>query len=495
MKTIQNPKYILTVCSVIFFIIYSYLAFISPDKFVSPDEVANYHFTQLYAQTGELRYTENLNDIAQGIIHPRGAVYTDGYVTSAKFLGFQVVNGTSAVIIPDFIRFLTPFLAIIGALFFYLLIRDMFNPKIALLSYLLLLVLPIYWYWSSLSMFENIAGCAMIIISFRYFFLLFKSSKVSYFVLFGLFYGLALFIRPDFIFLAIPIGIITLWNIKKIKQVNLIWAFIAFLMSFGPFLTLNNLLYGSPLTTGQHVQYGITQTLIGAEFSIGNLLTNSHNLINLMPVLFMCTLFGIILRVKKCGIKSNYLAFSVIGLIALSLYYLDDKVIETSIHISYGRYLLPISILFIPLFSYFIIKFQNKIIPTILIFSIVILNILTVVPVIDSNQKSVEGYATLSQIVVDTTETDAVIFLDYWDKAIFPERRVAIVGELPSDNLDKTFFNITIKLYDKGLRVYIYFKVELTELVAKETMDDLFLSSGYQLQETDVKDLYKLTEQ
>jgi hypothetical protein len=486
--------YVLAFCSILFFVIYSYLAFISPDKFVSPDEVANYHFTQLYAQTGELKYSEDLNYIARGIIHPRGAVFTDGYVTSAKFLGFQVVNGTLAVIIPDIIRFLTPLLAVIGALFFYLLIRDMFNSEVALFSYLLLLLLPTYFYWSSLSMFENIAGCVMIIISFRYFFLILKSSKISYFILFGLFFGLSLFIRPDFIFLAIPFGIIALWKIKKIKKTYLTYAFLALLVSFGPFLILNNMLYGSPLTTGQHVQYNITQTFLGDEFSMGNLFTNTLNLINLMPVIFICTLLGVILWIKSNGIKSPYIAFSVTGLLALSLYYLDDKIITTTVHSSYGRYLLPASILFLPFLSYFIYKFRSKIIPVLLVLFLTIFNILTVTSTIESNLYSVKSYAEISQNVAKATESNAVVFLDYWDKAIYPERRVAIVSELPEENLPKNFSYISIEIYNRGIPVYLYYKVELSEIVAKNTMDELYLKRGFQLKETDVQDLYRLTE-
>jgi len=494
MKNIQNPKYILAACSVLFFIIYSYLAFVSPDKFVSPDEVANYHFTQLYAQTGELRYSEDLNIIAEGIIHPRGAVFTDGYVTSAKFLGFQVVNGTLSVIIPDIIRFLTPLLSVIGALVFYLMIRDIFNPKIALLSYFLLLILPTYWYWSSLSMFENIAGCTMIIISFRYFFILPDSDKVSHYVLFGLFFGLSLFIRPDYILLVIPLGIIMLWKIKTIKKLYLIYAFLAFIISFGPFLILNNILYGSPILTGQHVQYDTSQIFLNAESNFGNIFSNSANLINLMPVIFLCTLLGVVFWVKSNGLKSKYFVFAILSLLVFSFYYLDDKVIETSLHSSYVRYLLPASILFIPFISYFILNFQSKIVPIFLIFILVIINALTIIPPIKSNLDSVEGYALLSQNIASVTESDAVIFLDYWDKAIFPERRVAIISELPEENRPEKFSDISTEIYNRGIPVYVYFEVELTQIVKKETMAQILSQEGFLLQETGVRDLYKLIE-
>ena len=494
MKILKNPKYILVTCSVLFFVIYSYLALISPDKFVSPDETTNYHFTQLYAQTGELRYSEDLNNIAEGIIHPRGAVYTDGYVTSGKFIGFQVMNGTIAILIPEIIRFLTPLLAVVGALFFYLLVRDMFNRQIALFSYLLLLVFPTYFYWSSLSMFENISGCAMLIISLRYFFKSIKSGNLSYYVLFGLFLGFSLFIRPDFVFFLLPVGVIVLWNIKSIKKGHIICAFLVFLVSFAPLLIMNNTLYGSPLLTGQHIQTGTTQTFLGAEFNIGNLYSNVINLISLTPVIFISILFGLIIWLRNNNIKSTYLVFSVIGLLIFSLYYLDDKVIETNIHSSYGRYLLPASILFIPFLPYFLLKLRSKIIPVVLIIVIVILSISTVAPFIESNQQSVKGYESIGQEVAEATEPDAVIFLTYWDKAIYPERRVAIVSELPEENLPEDFSDIAIRVYDEGVPVYVFYKIELTEIVTKETMDELLATRGFRLQETSVANLYKLTK-
>jgi len=490
----QYTNIIILALGVIFFIIYSYLAIVSPDKFVSPDEVSNYTFTRLYSQTGELSYTEDLNYIADGIIHPRGAIFIDGKLTSIKFLGFQVMNGTLAVILPEIIRFLTPLLAVIGALFFYLLIREMFNTRIAVLSYILLLILPTYWYWSSLSMFENVAGCTMIIISLRYFFNLLNTNKVSDYIIFALFFGLSLFIRPDFILFSIPILSILLWCIKRLNKVYIIYASLVFLISVGPFFILNNELYGSPLLTGLHIHTDISRPFLLSTFSISNIFANSLNLMLLTPVITLCIILGLIYWIKNRNQITEYMIFSFIGIITFLLYYLNDRIIDTNIHSSLGRYLLPASILFLPFLPYFILQLRNRIISILLISSVIIFSTSTVIPALQSNLKSVKGYASISQNVADVTETDAVIFLTYWDKAIYPERRVAIVSDLPEEDLPEKLYEITKKIYERGIPVYIYFKVELTQLVAKETMEELFITRGFQLQETNVRNLYKLAE-
>ena len=188
LKLRTTHSYILTIFAIVFFLIYSYVAFVSPPKFVSPDEVTNYLFINLYSQSGELAYSEDLNEIAHGIIHPRGSFYLDGKLVPVKFIGLPVLYGTVAVITPDIVRFLTPLLAVVGAIFFYLLVRDTINSKIALLSFLLLLTIPPYWYWSSLVMFENVAGCVMLIISLRYFFKLLNTREVSHYIFSGLFW-------------------------------------------------------------------------------------------------------------------------------------------------------------------------------------------------------------------------------------------------------------------------------------------------------------------
>ena len=301
-------EYIIITYAIIFFIVYSYVTFILPNDLYFRDEIVNTQFAELYAQTGELSYFEDLNYIAEGIIHPINEVFYNGKVLPAKFIGFPVINGTISVVFPQVEKFLTPIFAVLGAIFLYLLTRDIFNKRIAILSFSLLFFVPAYWYWSTFVMVENIAGCVMLIISLRYFFKLLNTHETKYYLLSSLFFGISFFIRPDFIFFSIPLAIFLLLNVKKVDRLNSIWAIFSLLISLGPFLILNYQLYGSPLRTGQHVLYGVSQAVPITSFSFLNIFNNSMILVNLTPVLFLCSLLGLFIALRKGGYR-NYILF------------------------------------------------------------------------------------------------------------------------------------------------------------------------------------------
>ena len=490
MKKIKH-EYILIIFATIFFVVYSYVSFTSPPKFVSPDEVANYFFTNLYSQSGELSYSEDLNKIAQGIIHPRGTIYLDEKVVPQKFVGFSVIVGTVGIISPEAVRFVTPLLAVIGAIFLYLLVRDLFNSKIALLSFLLLLIMPPYWYWSTLVMFENVAGCVLLIISLRYLFKLLDTNEPKYFLLSGLFLGLSLFIRPEHVLFFIPLFILFLWNRKKIKKTYMVLSALSAAIALGPFFILNNELYGSYLMTGQHIIYQWATTIPIRKFSMTNLFENSFNFINLTPLLFLCGLLGLLYCIKK-RIRLQYMVLLIVSLLVLSFYFLSGRTLPTDIHSSYVRYLLPVYMLSLSLISYLIISFREKFVGILLILVMIMINIFTVLPLIKNNLENVEYYARLSSQVASVTEPDAVIFLDYCDKAIFPERRVGLVRELPEENRCELLSEIAIRLSERNVPVYLLVSKEFEQLIDYETLVKELSVRKYGLTKTWFETLYEL---
>ena len=156
-------------------------------------------------------------------------------------------------------------------------------------------------------MFENILGCTMIIISFRHFFKLLKSGSINDYIIFALFLGLSLFIRPDFILFSVPFIIILFWRIKRLNKVHMLYSLLIILISIGPFFILNNELYGSPLLTGLHVHTDISRPFMLSTFSISNIFANTSNLFLLTPVMSLCITLGLIYWIKNTNHISEYI--------------------------------------------------------------------------------------------------------------------------------------------------------------------------------------------
>ena len=134
-------------------------------KWLSPDETANYIFTKLYGQQGQMQLFEKYNLLASDIIRPRSFRSDYGWLKPVSFLGMILVYGklvslTSYKVIP----YLTPLLAALGIIFYYLLIKRIFGRRIAFVSALLLASFPVYIYYSSRSMFHNVPFMVFLLI-------------------------------------------------------------------------------------------------------------------------------------------------------------------------------------------------------------------------------------------------------------------------------------------------------------------------------------------
>ena len=193
-KIFRNWRIIvLTSLAVIFFILYSWYPFQVAGgtnfKFASPDETANYFWIKrvagmsLRGSNGDrsnpmvstenqgiaspavlrdrndsaLMYFEPLNVIANDAVVPRSVRSDSGAVKPVSFLGIILIYGALAKIFGSgIIIYLTTLSAAVGALFFYGIIKRVFNENIALLSALMLFVLAPYWYYASRGLFHNV---------------------------------------------------------------------------------------------------------------------------------------------------------------------------------------------------------------------------------------------------------------------------------------------------------------------------------------------------
>lgn len=238
-------------------------------KWTSPDETANYVFTKLYAQEGRLSIPEKYNLLLKDIVHPRSFMADQGQLKPMSFLGLPLFYGTIAHFTTyKVIPFLTPFMAAIGVIYFYLLIKLIFDRNTALISALLLATFPIYTYYASRSMFHNVLFFVFVIISLYCSVLMNRQeSKPKDFVsperpnlsykswlsagLAGFFIAMAASTRTsEMVWFGPALALLWLFNVKRTGVIKLVILILSFVITMGPVFHWNQALNGAPWRTG-----------------------------------------------------------------------------------------------------------------------------------------------------------------------------------------------------------------------------------------------------
>ncbi|MFH1522651.1 MAG: glycosyltransferase family 39 protein [Patescibacteria group bacterium] len=392
-------------------------------KWASPDEAANYTFSKLFGQTGELTITENYNLYVNDIMHPRSFRSDSGNLKPVSFLGIILIYGsivklTSYKVLP----FLTPFFAAIGIVYFYLLIKKIFNKKNALLSALLLASFPVYIYYTARSMFHNVLFIVLLIIGLYYAVLMINNNRKEVFKIFkirsgqwlkimysgfaGFFIGLAIITRTSELIWILPFLIIAgLINIRKIGFIKLMVFLLMLFLTFIPIIYYNQVLYSSPVKGGYtsmnesirnvadagtdlvkstfvgELSYHkeLLKKIINNIFHFGfhprqSLRMFYHYFISMFWWIFSLALLGLFMflqKIYKWKKKHllyflSYLTFSLILVIYYGSWEFFDNPDQESFTIgnSYTRYWLPIYLGAFPFASMFIIKFTKAVYDT-----------------------------------------------------------------------------------------------------------------------------------
>lgn len=456
--------------ALIFFFVYSWFYLgtaAETDKFNSPDEAANYFFIKNYVANETLKVFEPLNLETGGIIHPRSITTVGGYLVPGSFLGLILIYGWLAKIFTlGVIWWLTPCFALAAVLFFYGIIKNVFDRKIAQWSAFLLLVHPAFWYYASRGFFPNILFVSLILGGFYFLVGRGKQKKLvlNYlnYILSGLFLGLAMAVRLSEI---IWVGAVFLLLFLIFRK-NLKWSeVIIFLLSSGlafiPVILYNQTIYGEPLTTaynlgeGSLVGGGATWFVSAVKFifpfglEIKNVLKNfSTYFVGMFWWISLPAAFGAAIFIKKLIAGkldkkiTAYLSFGGMISLFLFLYYgswffYDNPAKEASIGTSYVRYWLPIYILSLPLVAFTISKlvdFIRPLKPKFFAALLCLIFILFGVKLVffDKNDglayvyKNVHDYAMIAKEVNLLVPSEAVIIVDRADKIFFPEYRVIV---------------------------------------------------------------------
>ncbi|MBN2884782.1 glycosyltransferase family 39 protein [Patescibacteria group bacterium] len=244
-------------------------------KFLSPDETANYFFARHYAQSGQIAVFEPANLVAEEVVHPRSIRSDHGWLKPVSFIGIILVYGKIASYLGiAVIPYLTPFFGAIGIIFFYFLIKRLLGRKVALVSALLLAAFPVYFFYTSRSMFHNILFIVFLLGFFLFAslsiiprdvlqqikktrkFWHFKVAKIeslSYFSAFlaGLMLGGTVAARTsELLWLAPTLFILCLFYCRRLAFTRLVLIIAGLILAILPLLYWNQILYSSPFFGG-----------------------------------------------------------------------------------------------------------------------------------------------------------------------------------------------------------------------------------------------------
>ena len=380
-------------------------------KFSSPDETANYFWISRIARGKRLYYFEELNGLGNNLVHPRSVNAVGGKIVPGSFLGMIIIYGFLAKIFGLWVvPYLTPFFSVLGIVFFYLLIKEIFQKKtISLLAAMLLSFIPPWLYYSSRGMYHNILFMSLLIMgiyelfyifgtghikSFKFkvlnFNLILNSLILKYFLYFfvGLLIGLAIITRTaEIVWVGVTVIFIFALHFKKIH-----WpGFFLFLCGlYLPALILmyhNQILYGQVISAGYRsiipeggvgemvdswVLWQILITPFGFDLKL--ILVNSFNyLYNFLPYWSAPVVVGafLFLVLPSKSIQINYkkriiyFAYCLLLTAYLLIFYgswsITDRIDQANLSLgtSYVRYWLPIYIVSMPFLAAFILQSSN----------------------------------------------------------------------------------------------------------------------------------------
>jgi asparagine N-glycosylation enzyme membrane subunit Stt3 len=234
-------------------------------KWVSPDETANYIFSKLYAQEGQISIYERYNILANDLIHPRSFWASYGNMRPMSFLGIILLYGNLAKLTGyQMIPYFTPMFGAIGLVFFYLLVKRLFDRDTALVAAFITAAFPVYYFYSSRSMFHNVLFMVCVVASLYFMQNLGSKTKKTedkqliidwrgliFSSLAGLSLGWAIATRTsELIWLGPAMLILWLLNIRRVAFTKVLVVAAFTLIAYTPVMLWNIKLYGSPLSMG-----------------------------------------------------------------------------------------------------------------------------------------------------------------------------------------------------------------------------------------------------
>ncbi len=241
----------------------------------------------------------------------------------------NLITNSSAVALDFFI----PTIGALGVVLLYLLVKKMFNKKLALYSSLFLTFIPLHIIYSG-KILADVLLTTLITATFLSFWLGFEKKKVNFKILTGLLIGLSILSKYTAIILLPTIFIYLLIknkNLKFLKDKYLGVSIIVLLLTLTPLFLYGQSSYDTPL--GAFIHGYKASSYWGASSPWHFFVTNSVVMFSVVAILL---LVGLVKIIKKFKFKNH-------NQLLILIWFIAFLIIFSSLSHKEDRYFLPIA--------------------------------------------------------------------------------------------------------------------------------------------------------
>lgn len=451
---------------------------------------------------------------------PRDAAQVNGSIIPQTFPAAIIIYGLVAMLSKYLIILVTPAIFSLIICFFYKIVRQMFSEKVAILSSVLLLLMPHFLYLGTSLISDDLFSLLFLLIGIDSF--INKKLPLS-----TLAFGISILFRLPNAIWALPFAVIAISKLKDKKYFKNLYRFalsaLFFFIPITAIALINFWLYGSPLRTGYNLQYPVINQIIGSStrFFNGGILDFVRQISNYLVFLYTLPLFlaGIFLvRFAKKMPKNFLYAFYISCGIFLfltwqyagSIFWGHD---QAALNSSFLRYTLPFY-LFLPILTTLSIgqfKVKNQRIWLGVLSCSFIITLLFFRGGMLEKWRQLSDGQKIQQLIIESTSPDTLIISQNTDKYIYPKREVLISSllrdkkafgytqispwEAPLDNEDLA--NKLMQLHANNYSMLIIFNstTKVDRINGKLASDNLRLAKQWQVNDSSAFTLESLHQE
>lgn len=430
---------------ILMFIFYSWTTLTNSQSLIHVDDREIWLVSHNIYKNHSLTYEEPLNKFLEhNVFNTFETVFVDNKIVPRRALGIYFLTASGFLFGENGPFFLISILGLACSVFFYLLTKNLFDKKIALLSTVLLSSSFPIVHWSNM-LFNNMPAFSLYIIGLFFFseVLVKKKNKIIFYLLSSIFFSLSIWIRYEYLIFVL---FLIVWILKDRKSINfkyLVISTIVIITILFPILLLNNYLYKSPFLVGYSVKSNnqvkeqisytekqllklITRTISGMKSTFKTFLSKLfkintdivfHNFKNfifyLFPQIVPFALFGIIYALKSKN--KNIINFTIYAIFILIFwmfyimrgYYFGGK--DAIAGASMIRYLF-VTYSCIILFSiYLIFKLLNRLPERLIYFITILIVIASILNTVNLSFYGTLGLAKTHEIKKNINKIDTTI--------------------------------------------------------------------------------------